>query len=72
MIIQFVKDEGLPIVLWGHPHMLLQYLSEWNSSWVTVWCVVKKTTIILLLCMATHTSRQKSFHILQTETQSIN
>ena len=25
MMAQFVKDEGLPVVLYGHPHMTLQY-----------------------------------------------
>ena len=32
MIIQFVKDEGLPIVLCGHQHMPLQYRKRTSSS----------------------------------------
>ena len=32
MIIQFVKDEGLPLVLCGHPHMPLQYGKSISAS----------------------------------------
>ena len=53
MIIQFVKDEGLPIVLCSHPHMPLQYRKRISASetvcelWFGV--LLKKTTVILLL-----------------------
>ena len=52
MIIQFVKDESLPVVYCGHQHMPIQKedLSDWSSLWVTVLCVVKKTKVTLLLC----------------------
>ena len=32
MIIQFVKDEGLPVVLCGHPHIPLQYRKRISAS----------------------------------------
>ena len=32
MIIQFAKDESLPVVLCGHPHMPLQYRKRISAS----------------------------------------
>ena len=32
MIIKFVKDEGISVVLCGHPHMPLQYRKRISAS----------------------------------------
>ena len=84
MIIHFLKDEGLPVVVWPPAHAITiqkEDLGEWNSLWVTILCVVKKTKVILLLYSFTqflhvrltiHRSRQKNLNILQTESQSMN
>ena len=88
MIIHFLKEEGLPVVVWPPAHAVTiqkEDLGEWNSLWVTVLCGVKKTKVILLLYslkssfhpvfhvgLTIHRSRQKNLYILQTESQSMN
>ena len=47
-MIHFIKMKVFPL-LCGHQHMLWEDLCEWNSLWVTVLCVVKKTKVISLL-----------------------
>ena len=43
IIIEFVKDEGLPVVVWPPAHAVTIQKEDRNSSWVTVLCIVKKT-----------------------------
>ena len=44
MIIHFVKDEGLPVVVWPPAHVVTVQKEDIGEL-----CVVKKTKVILLL-----------------------
>ena len=85
MIIQFVKDEGLPVVVWPPAHAVTIQKEDLGASETICelqFCVVKKTNFTSVfpevipsprfgMCGYTDLDR-KSLHILQTESQSIN